>query len=189
MRRDIPIFFEETIRSFLGDKAFHTANRGLPGEPPAEPRRRWYGEGKKLYREVIRKVVKEVHKTDTHTTHKESLVYWAEACEEALNRDQDEVIFTLCLMRLLNVLLGFDGTILPYRIATPAYFQTDEQNVTERLSQDSESMPSGHEYRESTLATRRRLIGQLRKEGWTTYRIALIFNTSEYQIKKLWSGG
>lgn len=171
------LYFEYTIRMFLGDKAFHVAGQAYS----ESARRDWY-------KKIFKKIVKQVQQIETNTTHKESLARTSENCLDLLKHPYDEMKFTLSLLRFINVLLGYVGTIRdrPYRIATPAYFQTGNQNFTERLLIDDQSLPNDHE--ENTVTLKRKLMNQLKDEGKTTFEISLVFGISEYQVRKLLSG-
>lgn len=172
MNPGLEMLFETTIRSFLGDRAFHIA-----GQAHTEKLRRMW------YRKVLKKVVREMQEVDSRTLHKEELVKWSEMALASLNeRRLDEVRFTLCLLRLVGSLLGFVG-LKPYRIATLAYFQTQSQELTEQIVRRDGDV---EDYHQSTLSIRRNLIGQLKDEGRTYFEIALVLNTSEYHVKKLW---
>lgn len=177
MTEDNSLYFEYTIRQCLGDKAY-----GIAGEAYSESSRRdWY-------RKIFKKIVKQVQQIETSTTHKERLSGASEKCLGILKHPYDEMKFTLSLLRFIDVLLGHAGYLRerPCRIATPAYFQTENQNFTERLLIDDQSMPHGHE--KNTAALRRKLISKLKDEGKTTFEISLVFGISEYQVKKLLSG-
>ena len=173
MIEGIEMLFEYTIRSFLGDKASHIA-----GQAHSERNR------KEWYRKVTKKIIRKIQEIESNSTHKERLVHCSEDCLTALKHPYKEIKYTLCLLRLLNVLLGYDGGPWPYRIATLAYFQTCSQHRTEAMIK-GDDMP---DYYESTLSIRRKIIGQLIDEGKTYFEISLALNLSEYKVKKLWQG-
>ena len=162
------MLFEDTVRLFLGDK------RGqIAGQVNVEKHR------KNWFRKVLKKVINEIHKIETNTTHQERLAHWSECSLSVLKqRKFDELILTLCLLRLVAVLLGFVGQ-RPYRVATPVYFQTKDQHFTAEL------IGTGGDDYENSVAVRKRLIDQLKDEGKTTYEISLILNTSEREVQKL----
>ena len=168
------MLFEETIRSYLGDKAFHIAGQAHP----EKNRKIWF-------RKITKKIIRQIQKIESNSTHKERLAHCSEDCLTALRHPYSEIKFTLCILRLLNVLLGFYGGVMPYRIATLAYFQTDKQHFTEAMIKGGDSPP---DYYESTLSTRKKIIGQLKDEGKTYFEISLALNLSEYEVQKLWRG-
>ncbi len=173
MDKDIEMLFEYTIRAFLGDKAFHTA--GQAHTPTS--RKRWY-------KKVLILVVRRVHEIDTSTNHREQLVYWSErTLNELKGKNYSELAFTLCLLRLLATLLGLVG-IRPYNVATPIYFQTPAQHYTEVIMDGGDTLQDYYD-KKSSIKIRTQLVHQLKHEGHTDFEIALVLNTSEYEIKKL----
>ncbi|WGO96679.1 hypothetical protein QFX18_11540 [Saccharophagus degradans] len=173
MSPEYEMLFEHTIRSFLGDKAF-----GIAGQIHSQKSRNTW------YKKSLVKVVKRIQNIESSTTHKEQLSYWSErALNELKGKSFNEVSFTLCLLRLIAVLLGLAG-VRPYNIATPAYFQTPSQHYTEVIIEGGDVMQDYYD-KKSTLSVRKRLIKQLKSEGSTYFEISLILNISEYEVKKL----
>ena len=162
------MFFEETMRSFLGDKASHIADKAYS----EKNREKWY-------REALKVVIKEIQGIESTTKHQEELAYWSEESLHALKqRPYNERIFTLCILRLVGVLLGRVG-LRPYCIATPAYFQTPCQHFTEAIKE------GGDDTQDNSVSIRKNLIRQLKDKGKTDFEISLVLNTSEYAVKKL----
>ena len=174
MNEGIEMLFEETIRSFLGDRANQIASQAHS----ERSRKEWY-------REVVKKIIRKIQQIESSTTHKERLAHWSEQSLLALKHPYNEIKFTLCLLRLLNILLGHYGGVQPRSIATLAYFQMPSQHFTEAIVEGRDDMQDCYE---STLSIRRKLIGQLKEEGKTYYEISLVLNTSEYKVRKLWKG-
>lgn len=174
MNEGIEMLFEETIRSFLGDRANHIASQAHS----ERSRKEWY-------RKVIKKIIRKIQQVESNTTHEERLAHWSERSLLALKHPYNEVEFTLCILRILNVLLGFDGTVKTRSIATLAYFQTPSHLFTEAILEGRNELQDNYE---STLSIRRELIGQLKDEGKTYFEISLILNMSEYEVRKLWKG-
>ncbi|MEX0739030.1 MAG: hypothetical protein WD071_06795 [Pseudohongiella sp.] len=167
------MLFETTIRSFIGDKAFHIA-----GQVYSEKSR------KDWYRKAIKKVIHKVSEIETSTKHKEQLCYWSERALDSLSeRPFKETVFTLCLLRLVASLVGYFG-VRPYNIATPAYFQTPPQHYTEIIANGGDVMQDYYD-KKSSVETKRRLILQLKQEGMADFEISLVFNVSEYEVRKL----
>ena len=171
------LYFEYTLRMFLGETAF-----GFAGRAHSESARR------DCYKKIFKNIVKQVQQIETNTTHKEGLARTSEYCLGLLKHPYNEMKFTLSLLRFIYALLGYECVVRdrPYRIATPAYFQKEGHNFMERLSIDDQSLPNDHE--ENTVTLKRRLMNQLKDEGKTTFEISLVFGVSEYQVKKLLSG-
>jgi hypothetical protein len=167
------MLFETTIRSFLGRKASHIAGQAHS----TKSRKDWY-------RKALKKVIQRVSEIETNTKHKEQLCLWSEKALKSLNeRPFNETVFTLYLLRLIASLLGYIG-VKPYNIATPAYFQTTSQHYTEVIAGGGDVMQDYYD-RNSSLNTKRRLILQLKEEGMTDFEISLVFNISEYEVRKL----
>ena len=162
------MFFEDTMCSFLGDKASHIASQAHR----EKNRKEWY-------RKALKKVIKKIQRIESTTKHQEQLAYWSEKSLRALKqRPYNEGIFTLCILRLVGVLLGLVGP-RPHCIATPAYFQTQSQHFTEVI------IEGGDDMQDNSVSIRKRLIRQLKDEGKTDFEISLVLNTSEYAVKKL----
>lgn len=167
------MLFETTIRSFLGEKAFHIAEQAHS----AKSRKDWY-------KKAIKKVIPKISEIETSTKHKEQLCLWSERALSSLNeRPFNESVFTLCLLRLVASLIGYFG-LRPYDIATPAYFQIPSQHYTEIIASGGDVMQD-HYDKKSSLITKRRLILQLKEEGMSDFEISLVFNVSEYEVRKL----
>ena len=174
MSPEYEMLFEHTIRSFLGDKAYHIA-----GQVHSDKSR------KDWYRKSLIQVIKKIQNIESSTKHKEQLSYWSErALNELKGGSFNEVCFTLCLLRLIAVLLGLVG-VKPYNIASLAYFQTPSQHYTEVIIEGGDVMQDYYD-KKSTLSIRKRLIEQLKSEGNTYFEISLVLNISEYEVKKLY---
>ena len=161
-------FFEETMRSFLGDKASHIASQAHH----EKLRKEWY-------RKALKKVIKKIQRIESTTKHQEQLAYWSEESLRALKQHPcNEGIFTLCILRLVGVLLGLVGP-RPYCITTPAYFQTLSQHFTEV------TIEGGDDMQDNSVSIRKNLIRQLKDADKTDFEISLVLNTSEGAVKKL----
>lgn len=167
------MLFETTIRTFLGDKAYHIA-----GQVHNEKHR------KEWYRKVLKKIIIKIQEIDTSTKHKEQLAYWSEQALKILGeRNFNETEFTLHLLRLMGALLGFVG-VRAANIATPMYYQTHSQYYTEVISRGGDVMQDYND-KISSVSVRKKLVRQLKDEGLSDFQISLVLNTSEYQVKKL----
>jgi len=111
MSQDLDMFFETTIRSFLGDKAYHIAGTAYSGNN----RKQWY-------QKVFKKIIKHIHEIDTTTRHKELLISLCNRSLDALKKKKDnELEFILCMLRLVGMLLGFSSSTRGSIINTPIY--------------------------------------------------------------------
>jgi hypothetical protein len=167
------MLFETTIRTFLGDKAYHIA-----GQVHTEKYR------KEWYRKALKKIITKVQDIDTSTKHKEQLAHWSERALDVLGeRNFRETEFSLYLLRLTGALLGFVG-VRGVNIATPMYYQTPNQHYTEVIISGGDVMQDYHDQK-SSVSVRKKLVAQLKEEGLNDFQISLVLNTSEYQVKKL----
>jgi hypothetical protein len=83
-------------------------------------------------------------------------------------------------------LVGFDflrGSILH----TPFYYQEVDQYYTGQILNGEDTMQDFYDQKDA-VSTQKRLIEQLKEEGFTDFKIALIINTTEYQVKKIRKG-
>ena len=166
------MFFETTIRTFLGKKAYHIA-----GQVHTEKYR------KEWYRKAIKKIIANIQDIDTTTKHKKQLAYWSEQVLKVLGKKSfRETDFSLCLLRLTGTLLGFIG-IRGTRTVTPLYYQKPEQHYTELIMQGGDAMQNYYDQK-SSVGIRKRIIEQLKDEGMSDFQISLVLNTTEYQVKK-----
>jgi hypothetical protein len=167
------MLFEYTIRSFLGEKAYHTAGQAHN----EKSRREWY-------RKVFKKIAKRIDLIDTTPRHKEQIEYWcARLLKLTSQRRLDEQTFILCLLRLSGALLGYlsmRGSCL----ATLAYFQSPPQYYTQDILNGGDALQNFYD-KESATGTRARIAAQLNTEGLNDFHISLVLNTTEYQVKRL----
>ena len=95
------MLFEETIRSFLGDDAFHIAGQAHP----EINRKIWF-------RKITKKIIRQIQKIESNSTHR--LAHCSEDCLTALRHPYSEIKFTLCILRLLYVLLVYKHNKVSY---------------------------------------------------------------------------
>ena len=169
----LEMLFETTIRTFLGDKAFHIAGQVHDDKS----RKNWY-------KKAIKKVIIRTHLIDTSLKHKEQLEFWSSKLLQMLStKDFSEKEFSLYLLRFVGALLGFlsiRGSVL----ASPAYFQTASQYYTQAIFAGGDVMQDYYDSK-STTAIRSRLASQLKSEGYNDFQISLVLNISEYEVKRL----
>lgn len=167
------MLFETTIRSFLGDKAYHIA-----GQVHVERHR------KEWYRKALKRVIAKIQSIDTPTRHKEQLALWSERALDTLGqKNYRETEFALCLLRLTGALLGFAG-VRGANIVTLMYYQTPDQHFTEAII-SGQDMSQYYDNQKNSVSIQKKLVAQLKGEGLRDYQIALVLNMSEYQVKKL----
>lgn len=173
---DRPMWFELTVRLFLGDKAYQIAGQ----EGNEKYRKEWL-------QKVAKVIMKWIDELDTTTGHQKVLAAEAENFFNAVkSRTLAPWSLIYILLRLCGRLLGFDfirGSILH----TPTYHQTNDQYYTTHILEGGDPMQDYYD-RKDTISVRRRLVEQLKDEGFTDFKIALVLNTTEYQVKKLRKG-
>jgi hypothetical protein len=170
------MFFENTVRIFLGDDAYHIA-----GQAHSEKSR------KSWYLKVLKRIIKRIQEIDTNTKHMERLSYCSEAALKALKeRPYRESEFTMHLLRLVGALLGFAG-MRGSVLHTPFYCQTPDQHFTERIFDGADTMEDYYE-RENAASIRKDIVSQLKSQGLTDFQISLVLKTTEYEVKKLKKG-
>lgn len=170
---DQGMVFELTIRLFLGDKAYHCAD----AESSIKSKSEWL-------QKVARRIIRRIDELDTTTRHKQRLASEAERLFEKVHSSKVldwDVVYIL--LRLCGRLLGFDylkGSI----VHTPVYYQRHLQYYTSNILQGGDVMQDYYDQKDM-VSTRKQIIKQLKEDGLSDFKIALVLNTSEYQIKKL----
>ena len=172
MTRDMPWFFEITMRLFLGGKAYHCADEA---NSPTLRRRR--------IRSIVGDILKLMRTVDTTERHRERLTQELTNLDSELKRrSPDAWLLVYMCLRIIGRLCGYDyhGA----RTHTLAYFQDPDQVMTGEILSGGDDMVV-YRKRRSAFAVRRDLVNQLLAQGMTSFDIALVFNVSEYRIKKI----
>jgi len=168
--------FELSIRLFLGEKAYHSACT----ESHIKSKLKWL-------QKVAKRIIGRIDELDTTTRHKQMLASEAERFLEKVRSSKVspwEVVYVL--LRLCGRLLGFDylrGSI----VHTPFYYQSCSQYYTSHILLGGDVMQDYYDQKDM-VSNRKRIVKQLKEDGFSDFKIALILNTSEYQIKKLRKG-
>lgn len=158
------------MRLLFGQKAYQSA--GCEGSPAA--RREWL-------QKAVRELLRVVDSLDTTPRHKQALMAELEAITQLLKRIKEPTwVLVYGLFRLTLQLLGFYGGA---KCHTPAYFQTREQYFTVQLLGGDASQ---YYYdQKDAISLRRDLVMRLRDEGFDDFKISLVLNTTEHQVKQL----
>lgn len=168
--------FELTMRLFMGDKAYHIAGQ----ESHDKYRREWLLKAAKI-------IIRRVDALESTTRHQQMLMNEAEQLIQSLKGVKVtpwSIVYRLFC--LCGRLWGFDfvrGSILH----TPIYYQNPEQYYTSEILSGGDTLQDYYDKKDA-LSTRKRIAEQLKKEGLTDFKIALVLNTTEYQIKKMRKG-
>jgi cobalamin biosynthesis Mg chelatase CobN len=169
--------FEHCIRQFLGDEAYHiadSANNDI--------------EARKWLRKCVKVMRKRVDVLDTTTRHKKMLMREINEINERLKQanalENKEMVISL--FWLVSRLFGFD-VISGRVINEPFYFQNYQNYIREKIAWDKNKnfWQTIEEEKKNTISVRKALYKQLKSDGLSDNQIAQIFNTTEYQLKKL----
>jgi hypothetical protein len=170
---DTGMEFELTMRLLFGEKAYNIA--GLASHPTH--RREWL-------QKAVRKQMRAVNELDTTPRHKRMLMAELEAVSLLLKGAKDpcwEVIYRL--FRLTMRLLGYDY-FRGGRYYTPTYHQTPTQYYTAAIFDGGDTMQDFYD-RKNAIALRQQVVESLKKQGLDNFKISLVLNTTEYEIKQL----
>lgn len=168
--------FEITMRLLFGDRAYHIADLELN----QKHRRDWL-------QKSIKKLRKQVDKVDTTIRHKELLSAELEKIAELLKGCiEPSWDLTYGLFRLVFRLLGYDY-VKGSRCYTPTYWRSIEQHYTSVILDGGDAMQHYYD-QQNALTIRRTIVEQLVAKELDTYTIALVLNTTEYEVKRLRSG-
>jgi len=173
MHSDPGFSFGLTMRLLFGEKA----NRIAGAQAVAAERRQWF-------RRAVRKLTREAGSIDTTTRHSEMLLSDLGKIDRSI-RDADEPEWmTVCAFLALTArLLGYD-MLDGQRHHTPTFHRSPEQYYRENRKDPQQEWLDER----NAIRVRRDLVHQLKEQGFDTFQISLVFNTSEYAIKKLIRG-
>ena len=169
------LYFERVMGLFLGKSAYQCA-----GEEANEKARN------ERLNNVAKVILKRINELDTTTRHKEKLLLGAEKFFEA-TKGKDISIKNLLynLLWLCGGLLGFEFNGRIKEITHSLfYWQNKNQYTTSNIIEGNNGSQE-YEDKKYIFNTRKKIINKLKEEGFTYFKIAIIFNTTEYQIKKI----
>jgi len=159
---------------FFGDKANGIAYQASD----KTSRRQWL-------LKALKAMLKQADKIETTTRHKKVLMSEIEYLSEKIKKSDEaswEIIFMF--FSLCSRLLGYDYCKgLVYN--TPIYHQTKGQYYNEKIFEEGGDALQHYYDNKDAISVRKKIIDDLKKQGYDDFKIALILNTTEYQIKKL----
>ena len=175
IKMNISLYYEHVMGLFLGEKAYQCA--GEEGNEKARNER---------LNKVAKVMLKRIDKIDTTNGHKEKLLFGAEKFFKATKgKDISAKNLLYNLLWLCGGLLGFESNGRINAIThTLVYWQDKNQQMTSNILKGNDDSQE-YEDKKYIFNTRIKIIKKLKEEGLTYYKIALIFNTTEYQIKKI----
>lgn len=170
---DTAMDFELTMRLLFGDSAYHIA--GSEANPAS--RRNWL-------QKAVKSLLRHIDDLDTTDRHKKMLMTELEAVSRLLKRAKEPSWAIIYRMFRFSIrLIGFDY-VRGARCHTPSYWQTVEQRHTAHILEGGDVMQHCYD-RNDAISIRRAVVENLTTQGLTNFKIALVLNTTEYQIKKL----
>ena len=173
MFMDTAMQFELTMRLLFGERAYHIAS----SHNNEVHRRQWL---QKANREIERRV----NRLDSTPRHKQMLM--AELGEvgshlKGAKNPSWDVVYAL--LRFSMRLLGSDY-LRGARCHTPFYWQTPSQYDTSNILEGGDVMQL-HSDGSNAIAIRRTIVEDLRQKGLNDFKISLVLNTTEYEVKQL----
>ncbi|MGH8122727.1 MAG: hypothetical protein ACREPT_08120 [Rudaea sp.] len=161
------------MRLLFGDQAHQIASQ----EANPTHRRQWL---QKCLKELLRKI----NKLDTTPRHKQALMAEIESASKILKGAvEPSWEFTYRLLRLSMRLLGYSYGRGAH-CYTPNYHQSADQYYTCVILDGGDVMQDYHD-KQDAISLRRQVVAQLKSQGLNDFKISLVLNTSEYQIKVL----
>ena len=163
--------FEHTMCFLFGDKAYQTAGQ----EANPKHRSEWL-------QKAIRMLTRTVNELDTTTHHKKRLMGELDRISQLLkNAKQPTWDVVYCFFRLVSRLLGYDYS-RGARCHSVVYWQSQSQCYTARVFEGTDAMQDD---RNDAISVRQSVIKDLKRKGLDSFKIALVLNTTEYEVKKL----
>ena len=167
------IEFEVTLCLLFGRSLRHAASAS------ENPRRR-----AEWLRKAMQKIEHEVVALDTTERHKQMMLAEIEAAKDAVSADvRPTWSLVYRLLRLSARLLGYDFT-RGAKCHTATFWQSVPQNLNTVVFTGGDIMQDYYDNK-NAIAVRRDVVKHLKAQGLTDYRIALVLNITEYQVKKL----
>lgn len=170
---DTAMDFEMTMRLLFGERAYHIADE----HGSVQGRRSWLAKAMQL-------LTQEVDKLDTTVRHRQMLMGEIEAIDAAVKAEAEpswNLVYRL--LRLSSRLLGFDY-VRGAKCHTATYWQTPGQNLNSVVFEGGDIMQDYYD-KKNAISVRRSVVQSLKAQGLNDYKIALVLNTTEYQVKKL----
>lgn len=165
------MLFEHTLRLFYGEKAHQTA--GQANHP--KYRGDWLVK-------ILRTILKRIDKIETSPRHKKSLLGTAENASNAIGNEPTwQLVYRL--LALIGKLLGY-GSQKGALVHSVCYWQNEEQYFTEDILTGG-SGSRLHEDKDDALSVRQEIVHFLKKKGHSNFKIALVLQTSEYEVQRL----
>ena len=170
---DTAMHFELTMRLLFGEKAYQIAG----SEAHHAHRREWL-------RKAVRKLLRVVNTLDTTLRHKQALMAELDAIAPLLKGAKEpswDLVYRM--LSLSSKLLGFDY-VRGEKCHTPVYFQTPGQYYTAHILNGGDAMQAYYD-RKDAVSVKRLVVEDLKAKGFDHFKISLVLNTTEYEVKQL----
>lgn len=170
---DAAMRFETTMRLLFGEKAYQIA--GTEANP--KHRREWL-------QRAVREILRVVNSLDTTPRHKQMLMAELEAISELLKGAKEaswDLVYRL--FRLSFRLLGFDY-VQGAKCHTPVYCQMPNQYFTSQLLGGGDPMQD-YQDKKDAISVRKSIVKDLKAQGFDDFKISLVLNSTEHEVKKL----
>ena len=170
---DTQMDFELTMRTLFGKKAYHIAS----AEMHPLSRRKWL-------QKAVRQLMHHVENLDTTVRHKHILMVELDGILKAFKGVKEpswSIVYRL--LRLCFRLFGYDY-LKGARTYTPTYWQTSDQYYTSHILEGGDVMQNYADEKD-VISVRHEIVRKLKEEGLSDFKISLILNTSEYEVKQL----
>lgn len=164
--------FEMTFRLLFGGRAKYIEGQQVNPKSRAA----WL-------RKSLDRIERELNNLDTTVRHKQMLLGELEAARDSAQaKSESGWPLVYSLLRLVIRLLGYDF-VRGAKCHTATYWQSVPQNLNSVVFQGGDIMQDY--YDKNAIAVRKDVVMHLKAQGLPDYRIALVLNTTEYEIKKL----
>lgn len=172
---NISLYFERVMGLFLGKRAY-----GCACEETNEKVRN------KRLNAVAKVILKRIDKIDSTTRLKRKLLLGAEDFfETTKGKDISTKNLLYALLWFCGSLLGFESNGRVNAITHSLfYWQNKNQYIMSNIIEGKDDMQECKD-KKYIFNIRKKIVKNLKTEGLTYYKIALIFNTTEYQVKKM----
>jgi hypothetical protein len=170
---DTGMHFETTMRLLFGEKAYQIA--GTEANP--KHRREWL-------QRAVRELLCTINTLDTTPRHKQMLMTELEVIADLLKGAKEaswELVYRF--LRLSSRLIGFDY-VQGARCHTPVYYQSSNQYFTSQILDGGDPMQDYYD-KKNAISVRQSIVKDLKAKGFDDFKISLVLNTTEYEVKKL----
>ncbi len=170
-----PMDFELAMRQFFGDNAYQIA--GFAGFSDNKYVKSWLIK-------AVKRMLKDANSLDSLPRHKEILIADLEELEKAIKKWNSPWDMIYRLFFICSRLFGYDyctGIIL----YTPFWWQNPSQYDKTKRYQGNDSLKEWKGDEKNFKTKQRAIIDSLKREGFNDFKIAMILNTTEYEIRKI----